>query len=190
MGGFQSGSMVGLLAAPVLLSVGGMPGPFFLFGGLGVAWACLWAFTATTYPADNKRVSASELQYIEGGEAVKSGVQTPSRNGPKGEGVPFKLLLSKAPVWACIIANFVNNWGYFILLAWMPLYFKQVVGLDLARASWFSALPWATMAVSGLAAGTLADSLIARGVPVTVVRKITQSVGFVGPAISLVVRYF
>jgi hypothetical protein len=44
----------------------------------------------------------------------------------------------------------------------MPLYFKQVVGLDLATSSYFSALPWATMAVSGVLAGTLADSLIAR----------------------------
>ena len=182
--------MVGLLAAPALLGFGGLPGPFVLFGTLGIAWAFLWAFAATTYPADNTRVSASELEYIEGGGAVKSGVQTTMKKGAKGEGVPFKLLLSKAPVWACITANFVNNWGYFILLAWMPLYFKQVVGLDLARASWFSALPWATMAVSGLAAGTLADNLIARGVSVTVVRKITQSVGFIGPAISLVVGWY
>ena len=47
------------------------------------------------------------------------------------------------------LANFVNNWGYFILLAWMPLYFKQVVGLELAKSSYFSALPWATMVGRG-----------------------------------------
>ena len=43
-------------------------------------------------------------------------------------------------------ANCVNNWGYFILLAWMPLYFKQVMGLELAKSSYFSALPWAPTA--------------------------------------------
>ena len=42
------------------------------------------------------------------------------------------------------------------------------------------------MAASGVLAGTLADALIARGVSVTVVRKITQGVGFIGPALSLV----
>jgi ACS family sodium-dependent inorganic phosphate cotransporter len=93
-------------------------------------------------------------------------------------------------VWACIVANFVNNWGYFILLAWMPLYFKQVMGLELARSSYFSALPWATMAASGVFAGTLADSLIGRGVSVTTVRKFIQGVGFIGPALMLVLLTF
>ena len=81
---------------------------------------------------------------------------------------------TKAPVWACIIANFVNNWGYFILLAWMPLYFKQVVGLELAKAAWYSALPWATMAVSGVLAGILADYLISRGVSVEPARNCSK----------------
>ena len=61
-----------------------------------------------------------------------------------------------------------------------------VAGLELAKSSYFSAIPWATMAVSGVLAGTLADALIARGVSVTVVRKFTQGVGFIGPALSLV----
>ena len=52
---------------------------------------------------------------------------------------------------------FVNNFGFFILLAWMPKYFNDVVKLNLATSSWFSALPWATMAVSGVFASILAD---------------------------------
>lgn len=199
MGGFQSGSMVGLLAAPAMLAAGGVSGPFVFFGALGVAWAAVWAVTSTTFPAQCSKVNREELRRIEGGGAVvaapagaRDGVDggVGGRDDKADKGVPFKLLLSKAPVWACIIANFVNNWGYFILLAWMPLYFKQVLGLELAKSSYFSALPWATMAVSGVLAGTLADSLIARGVSITTVRKFTQGVGFIGPAVSLVALTF
>ena len=130
MGGFQSGSMVGLLAAPAMLAWGGVSGPFLIFGSAGVLWAVAWAAAATAFPARCARVSPSELALIEGGGAV---VESSPGDAGKAEGkerakVPFRLLLSKAPTWACIFANFVNNWGYFILLAWMPLYFKQVVG--------------------------------------------------------------
>jgi len=256
MGGFQSGSMVGLLAAPAMLAAGGIAGPFVFFGVLGIAWAAVWAFAATAKPAQCDKVGAGELRLITGsagggggggaGEKTDAGVGVDGAaavdddeslraamkanitqggsfadfksnvnamagasgdfgvgvsskdekvevSGGAGSGsnrVPFKLLLSKAPVWACIVANFVNNWGYFILLAWMPLYFKQVVGVNLAQASWMSALPWATMAVSGIFAGTLADSLIAKGWSVTTVRKLTQGVGFIGPAVSLVALTF
>ena len=187
MGGFQSGSMVGLLAAPAMLAWGGVSGPFAVFGLSGVLWAVVWAFAATTYPRDSPSVSQRELALIEDGGSVADSTR---KDGFVPEPTPFRLLLSKAPVWACIVANFVNNWGYFILLAWMPLYFKQVMGLELARSSYFSALPWATMAASGVFAGTLADSLIARGVPVTTVRKFIQGVGFIGPALMLVLLTF
>jgi MFS transporter, ACS family, solute carrier family 17 (sodium-dependent inorganic phosphate cotransporter), other len=188
MGGFQSGSMVGLLAAPAMLAWGGVTGPFAVFGLSGVLWAVVWGFAATTYPRESlasRRVSPAELAHIEDGGSVADDSAT-----MKSERPPFRLLLSKAPVWACIVANFVNNWGYFILLAWMPLYFKQVMGLELAKSSYFSALPWATMALSGVFAGTLADSLIAKGVSVTTVRKFIQGVGFIGPALMLVLLTF
>ena len=198
MGGFQSGSMVGLLAAPHMLRVGGVHGPFVAFGALGLTWAVAWRFAASAYPRGSRRegrVSDAELSLIEDGGAVTEEKQwQQSEEGgtnEKGGGkVPFRLLLSKMPTWACVVANFVNNWGYFILLAWMPLYFREVVGLDLASASYFSALPWATMAVVGVCAGALADWLIARGVSTTTTRKLIQGVGFLGPAAALVALTF
>ena len=136
-------------------------------------------------------MSDAELSLIEDGGAVTEEKQWQQSeeggtNGKGGGKVPFRLLLSKMPTWACVVANFVNNWGYFILLAWMPLYFKQALGLDLARSAHFSALPWFAMAVCGAFAGAFADWLIhEKNVSVTATRKITQGVGFVGPALGL-----
>lgn len=67
----------------------------------------------------------------------------------------------------------------------MPVYFQTVFNVNLKQAAWFSALPWATMAVSGYFAGSASDCLIRTGHSVTSVRKIMQSIGFIGPGLSL-----
>lgn len=40
--------------------------------------------------------------------------------------IPWRLILSKSPVWALIVCHFCHNWGTFILLTWMPTYYNQV----------------------------------------------------------------
>jgi len=184
---------VGLLAAPAMLRAGGASRPFLVFGVAGIAWAVVWAAAASATPraaASRGRVRAKELRAIEEGGAVVEGKASVSRTGTSSGDAPPRVslarLVSAPPVLACVFANFVNNWGYFILLAWMPLYFKQALGLDLARSAHFSALPWFAMAVCGAFAGAFADWLIhEKNVSVTATRKITQGVGFVGPALGL-----
>ena len=51
-------------------------------------------------------------------------------------GIPWGLLLSKAPVWAIIISHFCHNWGVFILLTWMPTYYHDV------SQGWIGAAEW------------------------------------------------
>ena len=191
MGGFQSGSMIGLLVAPLLMSKFGIAGPFYVFGTIGVAWAAVWNVCATSYPRVNERVGKVELKFIEDGGAIVD--SSNSRGGEvtvvaEKKKTPWKMLLSHPATWACVVANFVNNFGFFILLAWMPKYFNDVVKLNLATSSWFSALPWATMAVSGVFAGILADRMLSEWkVSTATTRKFIQSVGFLGPALCLLI---
>lgn len=35
-------------------------------------------------------------------------------------------LLRSSAVWAIIVVNIVNHWGYFIYLNWIPSYFYKV----------------------------------------------------------------
>uniref|UniRef100_A0A6M2EQ99 Major facilitator superfamily (MFS) profile domain-containing protein n=1 Tax=Populus davidiana TaxID=266767 RepID=A0A6M2EQ99_9ROSI len=67
----------------------------------------------------------------------------------------------------------------------MPLYINTVFNVNLKQAAWFSAVPRGTMVISGYIAGVLSDSLIKAGYSLTVVRKIIQSIGFIGPGVSL-----
>ena len=55
-------------------------------------------------------------------------------------------------------------------------YQQQVLGMDLLKSGIFSVLPWITMAIFANLGGWLADSLIHKGMSVTRVRKIMQTV--------------
>ncbi|KAF3449678.1 hypothetical protein FNV43_RR10409 [Rhamnella rubrinervis] len=178
MAGFHLGNVTGLLLTPIMLSSIGISGPFILFSSLGLLWLITWASKVTNDPRESNFVSESELRLIRAGK-TDSPVNTSARLPP------LRLLLSKLPTWAIIFANITNNWGYFVLLSWMPVYFKTVFNVNLQRAAWFSAVPWGTMAVSGFIAGAVSDYLIKAGYSLTFVRKIMQSIGFIGPGVSL-----
>ncbi|KAK7339823.1 hypothetical protein VNO77_20509 [Canavalia gladiata] len=177
MGGFHLGNVIGLLLAPIMLSTIGISGPFILFSSLGLLWVITWAYRVTDDPMESNFISRSEQILIQAG---KTGSPKRSSKLP-----PLGLLLSKLPSWAIIFANATNNWGYFVLLSWMPVYFKSVYNVNLKQAAWFSAVPWATMAISGYLAGAASDFLINTGYPTTFVRKFMQTIGFIGPAVTL-----
>ncbi|KAL4188441.1 hypothetical protein AMTRI_Chr08g160150 [Amborella trichopoda] len=183
MAGFHTGNVISLLLTPVIMSKVGISGPFALFGILGFAWLSVWIFRVTNDPSDNQLITQRELMLIQAGKPKIS--KTDGRDC-----LSIRRLFSKLPTWAIIFANVTNNWGYFILLSWMPIYFKTVFGVNLKQAAWFSAIPWSMMAISGYIAGSISDFLIEFGYSVTLVRKIMQSTGFIGPGISLLCLNF
>lgn len=75
--------------------------------------------------------------------------------------------------------------GYFVLLIWLPTYFNQQLGFDLAASSFLSVMPWLAMFLSANAGGFIADAMRGRNISITTVRKTMQSIGFLGPAAFL-----
>lgn len=72
---------------------------------------------AYSSPTEDPEISTQEKRYIMEGSRSKEPVTV----------IPWKLILSKAPVWALIVSHFCHNWGTFILLTWMPTYYNQVL---------------------------------------------------------------
>ncbi|PKA63124.1 putative anion transporter 3, chloroplastic [Apostasia shenzhenica] len=179
MAGFHLGNVMSFLASPVIMAKVGINGPFALFASLGLLWLSIWAPRVCNDPRDSPAISPEELRLIRAGKDDDYG----GRGG--GKFPPVRHLLSKLPTWAIILANVANNWGYFVLLSWMPVYFKTVYDVNLKQAAWFSALPWGVMAISGYVAGASSDILIQSGQSVTRVRKLMQSIGFIGPGVAL-----
>uniref|UniRef100_A0A0A9GJ47 Major facilitator superfamily (MFS) profile domain-containing protein n=1 Tax=Arundo donax TaxID=35708 RepID=A0A0A9GJ47_ARUDO len=173
--GMYLGSVTGLAFSPLLISKFGWPSVFYAFGSLGSIWFALWQSNAHSSPDDDPKLSKAERRHIQGGNALKEPVTS----------IPWRLILSKAPVWALIISHFCHNWGTFILLTWMPTYYNQVLKFNLTESGLLCVLPWLTMAVFANIGGWIADTLVQKGISVTNVRKIMQSIGFLGPALFL-----
>ncbi|KAK9845365.1 hypothetical protein WJX81_004554 [Elliptochloris bilobata] len=173
--GMYSGSILGLGLSPHMIDILHWPSVFYIFGSLGVVWFALWSAQAESSPQEDARCCEAERTYIEASTVKRRPAQE----------IPWRLLLSKAPVWALIVCHFCHNWGTFILLTWMPTYYNQVLGFDLLKSGIFSVLPWVTMALAANLGGWIADTMVSRGVSVTTVRKVMQTIGFMGPAIFL-----
>nr|XP_043622477.1 ascorbate transporter, chloroplastic [Erigeron canadensis] len=173
--GMYLGSVIGLGISPILIQKFSWPSVFYSFGSLGSIWFAFWLSKAHSSPSEDPEISAEEKKYILGGSVLKQPVTA----------IPWKLILSKAPVWALIVSHFCHNWGTFIILTWMPTYYNQVLKFNLTESGLLCVLPWLTMAVFANIGGWIADTLISRGLSITTVRKIMQSIGFLGPAFFL-----
>uniref|UniRef100_A0A1J3D636 Putative anion transporter 4, chloroplastic n=1 Tax=Noccaea caerulescens TaxID=107243 RepID=A0A1J3D636_NOCCA len=183
MAGFQLGNVVGLMLSPILMSQGGIYGPFVIFGLSGFLWMLVWLSATSTTPDQHPQITKFELEYIMHKQRTSS---REKRRNTTSVIPPFRRLLSKMPTWAVIVANSMHSWGFFVLLSWMPIYFNSVYHVNLKQAAWFSAVPWSMMAFTGYIAGFWSDLLIRRGTSITLTRKIMQSIGFIGPGIALI----
>ncbi|ESQ45878.1 hypothetical protein EUTSA_v10010272mg [Eutrema salsugineum] len=184
MAGFQLGNAVGLLLSPILMSQGGIYGPFVIFGLSGFLWMLVWLSATSSAPDRHPQITKSELEYIYQNKQQASTRE--SRRNNTSVIPPFRRLLSKMPTWAVIVGNSMHSWGFFVLLSWMPIYFNSIYHVNLKQAAWFSAVPWSMMAFTGYIAGFWSDLLIRRGTSITMTRKLMQSIGFIGPGIALI----
>ncbi|GMP43505.1 hypothetical protein CsSME_00012839 [Camellia sinensis var. sinensis] len=173
--GMYLGSVTGLAFSPILIHKFGWASVFYSFGSLGSIWFALWLSKAYSSPNEDPELNAEEKRLILGSSSAKEPVTV----------IPWRLILSKPPVWALIISHFCHNWGTFILLTWMPTYYNQVLKFNLTESGLLCVLPWLTMAVFANIGGWIADTLVSKGLSITAVRKIMQSIGFLGPAFFL-----
>ncbi|MFC1720139.1 ACS family MFS transporter [Pseudomonadota bacterium] len=168
------GTLLAVSTTPVIAVSFGWPAVFYIFGAVGFIWFIFWWFIAADKPA---APSNPVLQ------------EPPDRSAlddAEERAVPWRRILRAKPVWAIIVAHFCNNWGLYVLLAWMPSYFSSQLGIKLSSVWIYISLPWIAMFLAGNFAGWLADWLIGSGFSVNFVRKSLQVVGSAGPAIALI----
>ena len=144
------GTMISLPLSGWLVRAHGWPMPFYAFGAVGLVWAFFW-FTS-----------------IHSGRSAD--VEPPAAD----VAIPWRRLLRSSAVWAIIINHFCSNWALYVLLAWLPSYFKTTFNVSLTNAGLLSAAPWAAYFAMANAGGWIADTMIARGRSVISVRKLMQ----------------
>lgn len=126
MAGFQLGSAIGLTLSPILMSQGGMYGPFVIFGLFGLLWVLVWLSATSSSPDRSPQISIYELRYIQN----RSPLPSVSKKQLKTRQVipPFRRLLSKLPTWSLIVANAMHSWViYSSSFRFMDIYAIDIV---------------------------------------------------------------
>jgi ACS family sodium-dependent inorganic phosphate cotransporter-like MFS transporter 5 len=182
-----SGSSFGtIIAMPItgLISASwvGWPVSFYVFGSMGLLWVVLWVLLGSNSPQDHKSITEEERYYIE----VSLGQQD-----HKIVPTPWKAIVTSMPMWAVIVGNFGQNWGYATLLTEIPNYMNKIMNFDMQSNSLLSAAPYLALWILCFVFGPISDYLInnkilSRGT----VRKIFNTIGTCGPAIALVALGF
>jgi ACS family sodium-dependent inorganic phosphate cotransporter len=175
LSGIPLGTLFALTTTGWIIGRFGWPSVFYLFGAAGLVWCIAWFAIVVDSPRRHPTITQAELSLLDDGRDEAS--TTPD--------VPWRRLFAVPAVWALIINHFASNWILYVLLAWLPSYFRSTQGLSIAGAGLFSAAPWLTMFVMTNVAAWSADALVARGTSLTTVRKLMQVLGLVGAAAFL-----
>ena len=173
--GIPIGTVFALVVTPIIVSELGWEWAFYLFGLVGVVWYAAWHLVVTNTPAEHPRIAAAETQFIAANAPASGTVETP----------PMRQFLRNKALWAIIVAHFCNNWTLYVILSWLPKFVNDGLGVAFASVGLIAMLPHLTSFLCLNIAGNIADRLIQRGLSVTFVRKLMQSIGFGGLAICL-----
>ena len=127
---FNSGSSVGALAAPLTIPIiakfWGWEMAFIVIGALGFVWMGFWVWLYKK-PAENPRVNAAELKYInqdEGSSEQSSDVKSDA-DAPK---ISYAKAFSLRQTWSLVFGRFLTDGVWWFFLFWTPGYFSDQFG--------------------------------------------------------------
>lgn len=141
-------------------------------------------FFVTNDPAEHWLVSPQELHYIN--ENIAS-LKNRKNTGQKAS-FPWLKVMTSVPAWALAFDKIALTWCYSLVILKAPAYMENVLRMPLEKNGYFSSAIFAAFALSQLAGGIAADSIIRRKIfsSKTKVRKIFQSIAMFGTAAFLV----
>jgi len=114
--GTYVGNVIAMSTCGIIAETLGWPSIFYIFGGAGCVWWCLWALVVRECPEKDPYISEEEKRYI-----MASLQENKNRVSPK---IPWKAILTSSAVWAIALAHFSENWGVYTLLTQLPTFLK------------------------------------------------------------------
>ncbi|XP_067118854.1 sialin-like [Centruroides vittatus] len=157
---------------------GGWPSAFYVFGLLGFVLTILLAVLIYESPEVHPRISKQELIYI---------IENTPNVTDKKQPIPWKSILTSKPVWTVGVTKFCWGWGYYTILTKLPVYMETILHYSVDKNGFLNALFHTAEGLSSISSGFLSDYLRNRQcLKITVIRKIFEAGGMLGPAICLI----
>ncbi|KAK0165954.1 hypothetical protein PV328_004426 [Microctonus aethiopoides] len=180
--GAQFGTVISMPLSGLLANsgiAGGWPSIFYVFGGVGAIWCVAFLIWVHEDPESHPKIAEDEKKYI-----LSALWGTAASSSPP---VPWKSILTSLPFWAILIAHMGQNYGYETLMTELPTFMKQILHFNIKFNGIVSALPYLAMWIFSMLISYVADWMISSGrFTHSTTRKIINSIGQYGPAISLI----
>jgi ACS family hexuronate transporter-like MFS transporter len=120
---FNSGTNIGAVLAPLtvpwMASRWGWESTFVIIGAIGFLWLIFW-FTLYDKPEKQKRLSASELAYIN--SDLQNDTEIKLDEDANADKVPWMKLLTYKQTWAFVVGKFLTDGVWWFFLFWLPSY--------------------------------------------------------------------
>ncbi|MBK9934873.1 MAG: MFS transporter [Cytophagaceae bacterium] len=164
---FNSGTNIGAIVAPLsvpfIAAAWGWQWAFIITGLIGFIWLILWQKYYTS-PADNKKLSKEEYDYIH------SDVEDEAVEG-KTEKVPWLKLLGYRQTWAFAIGKFLTDPVWWFYLFWLPDFLQSEYKLTLTQIAIPVAVVYMISTIGSVGGGYLPMAFINRNMPAFKARK-------------------
>jgi len=157
-GGIALGPFIGTISGGFLITQFGWRAMFVILGMVTLLWLIPWA---------SRRLE----------------VDGPPDAAPANV-TPWGALMRMPSMWAMVVLHFCGSYGFYFLIAWLPLWLVNDRGFDIANMAAIAGLVYLVQAASGLGAARITDRMIARGADSSVTRRrqlfICTGIGIIG----------
>lgn len=168
--GTDFGTILALVVSPVIMENGNWTMIFTTFGLLSCILLIFYSKYVTSKPEDHPTISQEEREYIVSNRKGAFSSCTDS--------LPWKTLFTTKELWSIYIAHFCFNYGWYVLSSWLPQYFEQELGLDLAKHRMLSTAPYICGFIGNMIAGRVSDTLISSGYRMIYIRRLMNTLAF------------
>ncbi len=154
------GPAIGTLFGGAILGAWGWRPIFWIFGLITLLWIIPWR--AASGPMRARRITV-----------------------PEAERVPIARLLREPALWMMGLVHFLSTYGFYFLLAWLPLYLINTRGYSIAEMTTLTTLGFVVQGAVALAGGALSDRMVARGHAEGPLRRAFMIVGQLAIAVAI-----
>ncbi|XP_045611949.2 sialin isoform X1 [Procambarus clarkii] len=164
----------------VVISSLGWDAAFYVTGAMSLTWCLLWFTLVYESPSKHPRISPEELEYINSNMEDMECVAKPP------VAVPWREMATSLPVWALLLCDAGNSFGFSVYFSYLPTYIQNILGFSIQENGLLSALPFLCRYLGAAVFATTGDLLMARAVlSVLTIRRIFSAIAMFGPALNL-----
>ncbi|HKJ45148.1 MAG TPA: MFS transporter [Balneolales bacterium] len=165
-GFFNSGANVGAIVAPLLVPwltlKYGWQSAFIFTGAIGFVVLVIWIWMYKL-PEYHEKVTNEELAFIKSDQEDQEQVK-----------VPWLKLLKYRQTWAFVIGKFLTDPIWWFYLYWLPKFFNEHYGLDLAHIGLPLVVVYTMTTVGSIGGGWISSAFIKRNSTINKGRKLAM----------------